>query len=261
MLTRLKNRIRSLLGPKAIRIGQWDLRLDLANPHERKYFRNGYEDLVDYLVAAQCVREGSRVLDVGANIGLTSLIYASLGATEVVCFEPVPWLAERIRCIGCERISVSEVAVCDADGEEAMSLSVSHNQGNSLNESWPEQYPQVFRGSKKIRVRTGSLDTVLQGQSFDFMKIDIEGAEERMVAGGAEFFRANRHSVLQIEIYEHLFPAVHASLRQIFPVCFRVASYQGGLVVSDWSSGHGEVVDGIQNGPPVYVYSQKPLFG
>lgn len=199
---------------KFIKIGRNKLYLNLANPHEKGYYKSIENE--DFFIAKYFIKENYVVLDLGANIGFTTLLYLKFGASRVYAFEPVPELSERIRNIGDDRIEVSTLAVSDRIGENELVLSSSHNQGHSLNEEWPLRFQSVFTKTKKIKVETTTLDNYFKNDFFDFIKIDVEGLEENVLKGGASFFERNKGSIIQIEIYDWQFDKTHCALKKYY---------------------------------------------
>lgn len=210
----LINRILKKIKKSYVQIGTKKLYLDLKNPHEKKYKESIKND--DYFIAKKFIKKGYKVLDLGANIGFTALLYLKFGASIVFAFEPVPALANRIRSLKDERIVVAEVAISDVIGSSSIFLSSSHNQGHSLNKDWPKHFKQVFFKTLTTQVKTSTLDNYFKDELFDFIKIDVEGLETNVVSGGTEFFKRNQNAIVQIEIYDWQFASTHDLLKAYY---------------------------------------------
>ncbi len=245
---------------RTIRIGEHDLRLNLRIPHERRYWQD--PETIDVLIARSLLRPGDRVVDAGANIGFTTLVYLREGAGEVLAFEPVSSLAARLQTIGDPRLTVYPLALSDHAGSGEIYLSRSHNQGNSVNPGWLQMFPKVFGGkvrSETIRLET--LDQVLDGRAVDFVKVDIEGSELAFLQGCQRTLSQAPPRILQIELYPSQFAEAHELLSRTYRYCRRASVHRGSgalaLLAADDQSG-------LQGGeylanPPIYLYANAPL--
>lgn len=146
-------------------------------------------------VFARYVRPGSVVYDVGANVGFYTVLAARLaGLTgRVVAFEPFPATAEaarhNARLNGFAHVTVVESAVADAPGEEWLATGT----GPVTSRLTPD------RSLAGRLVPVTSLDAFLASSDEpppDFVKVDVEGAEERVLRGMRETLRRHRPLVL-----------------------------------------------------------------
>ncbi|HUJ40260.1 MAG TPA: FkbM family methyltransferase [Candidatus Acidoferrales bacterium] len=136
------------------------------------------------------IRPGTLVFDVGADIGLYSEVFASLGA-RVVAVEPLP---ENVRvlqnCAHRDRIEVVQAAAGPAVGTATFHTASLHTMG-SLSAEWLEaaaRSPRVQAmdvvWSGEIEVPTTTLDLLAGRFGYpDFIKIDVEGYEEGVLQG------------------------------------------------------------------------------
>ena len=153
------------------------------------------DDITSYL--AQTIRPGSTCFDVGANIGLTSLYMATLGAS-VVAFEPSPvaiaHLERNVRANGCaERIRVEPVAVSSAVGETTFMEMPAHLSGSYV-AAGGVSHPAAA-GLTTFNVPTTTLDHYGEQHdidSLDLVKIDVEGHELDVLAGARTLLAALR---------------------------------------------------------------------
>ena len=242
---------------KKIKIGDYYLLLNLSNPHEKKYYKSIEND--DYCISKNLIKKDSIVLDLGANIGFTALLYLSFGASKVYVFEPVSNLVKRLRAIKSDKIKVFDYALSDFNGFSEIYLSTTHNQGHSLNDSWPERFGNVFKKIKKEKVKVATLDTLLVNQIFDFIKIDVEGMEERTIIGGDAFFKRNKDAIVQIEIYDWQFDKTHSLLSKYYKNTY-VPIIEDGKLKYFKDLSLFVHADEIQfNGPPNYIYSNTSI--
>ena len=129
------------------------------------------------------VKPGMTVVDVGANIGLYSLVFASLvgDSGRVFAFEPSTALFEAARenmaLNGKGRIVVLENIALGSQPWEAVLYKPPFNSGD--NRLVPSR-----RHTSGLRVRVSRLDDALPpGTRIDWIKIDVQGWEVEVLRG------------------------------------------------------------------------------
>lgn len=173
------------------------LSLDLADwIQQHIYFLGSYEErglrfLESYL------RPGDVFLDVGANIGLYSLVAAQrVGPLGRVCaFEPVPATAARLRqqlaLNDLANITVEELAVGNAPGPVALYLPPAGNSGMA------SLYAYTNELRPPISVAATTLDAYTSGwPAVRLIKMDIEGAEWLALQGMTHLLATQRPALL-----------------------------------------------------------------
>jgi FkbM family methyltransferase len=134
----------------------------------------------------QHLKAGSVFLDIGANIGWFTLLASTLvGETgSIVAFEPRPETAEHLRQtveanLLSNRIVLRQCALADAEGSAFINSAFdTNNPGGSF------VLPHPAGGdmeSTPIAVRT--LDS-FTFDKVDFIKMDVEGSEMKVIKGG-----------------------------------------------------------------------------
>lgn len=159
-----------------------------------------YEPFETSLVK-QHIKKGDTVLDIGANIGYYTLIFASLVGDEgkVVAFEPEPELFQLLtRNIDLNQYrNVIPVQKAVAEGEGVTKLfidtfsSVDHRMYDSED------------GRESVEIEMVSLDRFLQAadRNVDFIKMDIQGAEGSALKGMDALIRQNRRLMMITEFW------------------------------------------------------------
>lgn len=150
------------------------------------------------------IQPGMVVADVGANIGLLTLVMAwSTGPTgKVIAFEPeaVPRAnLEKMKHLnGLSWVEVRDQAVGDKPGQ--LTFHVSDIIGHSSLYALPQT-----EGSREIQVQVVRLDDVAPQGRLDVVKIDVEGAELDVLAGMSGVIAANPDLAIVAEFGpEHL---------------------------------------------------------
>ena len=243
-----------------IAIANKSIPLHMTWLHEKEYYQNhinGIKD-VDFLIAEKLVNPEDVVLDVGANIGITALHYLQLGASEVHAFEPVPQIYNRLETLRDDKLCTYPFALSNKTGKDLIFISKTHNQGNTLSREVIETHPAVF-GDKldKTLIDITTLDTVLPGKKFDYIKVDIENHEIQFIEGGLHLFMEYPPRVLQIEIYDKTFESTHQILIKYFKfarkVIYNLNTEQIKFV--DITRNYDEyLAKGFKINPPNYIY-------
>ena len=143
------------------------------------------------------VGKGTVAYDVGANYGIHALLMARLVGSEghVYVFEPVPAIRAELELNVAlnhfANVTCVELAVSNECGEAQFSVNGHVGAGHfATNKS---------EGSSNIKVRTVTIDEFVRsgrGKPPQFMKIDVEGAESRVLSGALEVFKQHRPTVL-----------------------------------------------------------------
>jgi FkbM family methyltransferase len=140
------------------------------------------------------VNPGSRVLDIGANHGYYSLMFSSIGC-EVDACEPQPKLANLIKqSININKFdtNVLEYAFSDSIGKSTFIVPIHHGMNATLTK--PGYMPH---GYEEITVDTNTLDSI--EYSYDFIKIDAEGAERKIWDGMQNYIERSPNTLYLVE--------------------------------------------------------------
>jgi FkbM family methyltransferase len=152
-------------------------------------------------LVAGLLRPGMSVVDVGANIGLYSILSAfrTGPAGRVWAFEPSSESANRLernlRLNNCERVEVVRLALSDTTS--SASLVSERGFGDAYRYLRPNA---AASGGEIVKVTT--LDAWAAANAIgpvDFLKVDIEGGEYRMFLGARECVSSSRDIVIMFE--------------------------------------------------------------
>ena len=171
------------------------------------FYRGVYEDAVTHLLQAE-LRPGDVFVDIGANIGYFTLLASRrVGpAGRVHAFEPSPALAARLALDVAENpfatnVTVHHAAVADRSGEAVLvsPADVPSPAG--------EQY-LTLPGTAGADDRTGpivrmvTVDEAVPDLVADVVKVDVEGAERRVLHGMQETMRRSPPRLMLIEVID-----------------------------------------------------------
>lgn len=172
------------MGARTVRTKhRFRMRLDLRDWVDQHIYATGEYEPDVLAVAKLALRPGMTAIDVGANVGFFSLLFASLVGPcgKTVAFEPQPRayarLTENLTLNQSMTIDLRKVAVSDREGEfDFYCGPVDHSGVASLR--------PLDDKAERISVPTATCDSLLAGfEQVNLIKIDVEGAETRVIHG------------------------------------------------------------------------------
>jgi len=165
----------------------------------RHILQGDYEE-AEAAFVRRIVRPGDHVIDAGANIGFFTMLLAQ-AVTErgsVRAFEPLPFLFEALErsvrenrfetIVGCERIALSDA---DGTGLFRYAPKTANFGGGHLAE--PGVTPAAHI-DELVEMRR--LDAYLDERRVAFIKVDVEGAEPRVISGALTMLARDRPRIL-----------------------------------------------------------------
>lgn len=168
------------------------------------------------------------VLDIGANIGCTALLFSDL-ASHVHAFEPSPsthtLLCENVKVAG--NVTTHNIGLGDTPGESELTFAPNNRSGGFVSNKTSASAGHVV---EKITIRT--LDDVVQQlelTAVDFIKIDVEGFEGHVIRGGLKTL-SRFHPVTALELNHWCLNAFQRTsvpdfldyLRSVFPILYAI---------------------------------------
>ena len=186
--------------------------LDLFTPYVLLEQQDWFEDEIKFL--RRLLQPAMKVVDIGANYGVYTLSMATAvgPAGYVWAFEPASGTAnlleQGVAANKFGHVTVERIALSSTTGSARLSLN-DHSELNALVRGVP-----ATGASETVIVST--LDERLEAHGWtgiDFVKIDAEGEEARILKGGARFF-AGQCPLVQYEI--KVGNALHMDLVQAF---------------------------------------------
>lgn len=197
---------------------------------------NGEWEGLIYRSVRRFVPPGGVILDVGAHVGYSSVLFADwVGeAGSVHAFEPLDWHREQIeRNLELNRlrsrVKLHPIAVAEKQGTAAFYYRRSMNTGiGSL-------YARS-RSSRVLKVRTAPLDAWRQEvgvASASLVKIDVEGAELSVLDGMEDGLAQGAYPLLLVELHPTQLQAIGHSATEVVE---RLVAH--GYSIETWTENH-----------------------
>jgi FkbM family methyltransferase len=146
----------------------------------------GYESELANILVSQ-VKRGATVLDVGAHVGLHTLMFSQHAGVEgrVLAVEASPanagLLRKHLDWNDCRNVRLVEAAIGDHEGEVAFIFRPDPTDPGGFANSLAYDI-----GGETAMVRMTTIDTLCAGCDPDLIKIDIEGADLLALKGAYE---------------------------------------------------------------------------
>ena len=163
---------------------------------------HGVYEPLETEVVKKIIKNGSIVLDVGANIGYYTLIFAKLVGNkgEVFAFEPelenFKILEKNVLMNNYTNVILKNVALSDSNGKTRLYLSEERSGMHRI-------YPSHFCGEQYLEVNMISLDNYFKNKILEkeisFIKIDVEGSEFGVLQGMKNLLDKNKHLKILLE--------------------------------------------------------------
>lgn len=195
------------------------------------YYRGLFEEQILRRLEA-FLRAGTTFVDVGANIGLHSVVAAKLvGPTgRVVAIEPATLarqrLLENISLNGFRNVTVHACAAGAQDGTARLYSPDASNDGEAT-------LAAVGNASESVTVR--ALDSLLGDVAGDcVMKLDIEGGEVEALRGAAAFMERVRPRAIFMECIDHHLVRMGSSSATLFSALHHIGYQVEALSNGRW---------------------------
>lgn len=160
---------------------------------------NIYEKFETDLVKQE-IKKGDVVIDIGANIGYYTLIFAKLvGNTgKVFAFEPDPTnfqlLKKNIEANGYTNVILEQKALSNKEGKVTLALSKQNTAGHHI-------ISEQQDSKNSIQVDAIIADNYFKNfeHKINFIKMDVEGAESIVLGGMTNMLRNNTELKMMVE--------------------------------------------------------------
>lgn len=186
------------LGGDAVLLDGHYLRLDAC---DSLGLRHGAYEPYERRLLESLIVSGTTVIDVGANIGLYTLLFARAVGDRgrVYAFEPEPenlrLLAHNLRTNGCGNVTIVPRAVASSTGTATLFLSTDNRGDHRLFDPGD--------GRRSMLVPTVALDEWFAGHAgaIALVKMDVQGAEMHALAGMRTLLERHTETWLALEYW------------------------------------------------------------
>ncbi len=152
------------------------------------------DDVATQALLDEAIAQTTSCVDIGANRGEFLEFFTSRAPDgRHVAIEPIPALAEELRA-RFPSVEVAECALAEQEGSATFYWAVNDPGWSGLQVQEHLHNMEV----EEITVQLKPLDAVIS-KPVDFIKIDVEGAELRVLGGASETLRQHRPVIL----FEH----------------------------------------------------------
>ena len=139
---------------------------------------------------AQFVGEGDLCFDVGAHVGNRTRTWAGLGA-RVVAIDPQPQMVRTLNRFfgGNPNVHIAPVGVSDEPGTLELLINTRNPTLTTFSKDWADQFsshPDIDAApfDDAVTVPVETLDSLIETHGVPvFCKIDVEGLEDKVLAG------------------------------------------------------------------------------
>lgn len=173
------------------------LKVNLRNPeHQRMYFYGEHDERYEINNLVKILRPGDNCWDIGGNIGFYTCLFAALAGNQgrVVTFEPISatgeFLGENVRLNGFRNVTLKRVALGEAPGRQQVFLDL----------------PDEAQGTVSLNTTAGAYSEMIEVETIDnlaaslpapdFIKIDVEGYQMKVLMGGDKFFSSHSPMIM-----------------------------------------------------------------
>ncbi len=161
---------------------------------------NGIYEEFETSIVKNEVHLGDIVIDIGANIGYYTLIFAKLVGEKgkVFAFEPDPTnfqlLKKNVEINGFKNVVLEQKALSDTQGKMMLSLNNENTAGHHLDFKHDDTI-------NSIEVDVLSLDEYFSNKNIDinFIKMDVEGAESNVIQGMTNILKNSKNLKMIVE--------------------------------------------------------------
>ena len=214
-----------VLGRFKMYVDTWDRGLSVH------LLADGYWEMWHTEAMLTLVKPGMKAVDIGANLGYFTLLMAELVGPEgsVHAFEPNRDLVMRLRDTVeingfAGRTTVHEVALSDRTGRAQLSIPTNQPKNG---------YVVAAGGGRDAqRIRLRRFDQITQLADADYIKIDVEGAEEAVWKGMEGLIARGRPLTIVLEFTGGRYASAERFLDEILSGGFSLSiiDYRDGVV-------------------------------
>jgi len=186
----------------------------------------------------QLLKPNNVAIDVGANIGYFSCLFAQIVGPQgkVIAFEPesknFDLLKHNVKLNNFDNVSCYKMAISDQNAETKIYISEEHCELHSLIEQPNAEYQIISTQSLDSFVMDNDL---LRGKSIDLVKIDAEGYELKVLKGMKNLLSKGNVENIFIEYSPHRIIATKDDPLEFFEIFKNIEHEVEIAVLKCWS--------------------------
>ena len=207
--------ILSLTKPRTVQINGFKMHIDRTDETLSRALMSGSYEPNETRIMMSMVKPGMTIVDIGANIGYYTLLFArAVGeGGSVYAFEPAPetfaLLKRNLRENNLSHIvKLHEIALSDREGAGELFINEYNKGNNRLYNSG---------GMRSAPIRLKRLDDIIPptNEHVGFIKMDIEGAEVLALRGMRELLARDK-PIIVIEYWPRRFKKLNTTAEEMF---------------------------------------------
>jgi FkbM family methyltransferase len=186
--------------------------VDIAGFTIRHASEGGFKELfreifVDGIYFFECETERPTIVDCGSNIGISVIFFKLLyPSARIIAFEPDPYtfeiLKENVSKNGLTDVELHQCALTNEEGTTTFFRPV-----DTTTSSLRMNVLGAASGNiSQIEVPARRLSSFVEGRSVDLLKVDVEGAENGILADMASSGTLQNVKRVLLEYHHHLQP-------------------------------------------------------
>lgn len=233
--------------------------LRLGNDQSRCLYVSGSFEPNELWYLGEVLRPGMCFVDIGANEGFYSIYAAKKAGTSgrVFSFEPSPrerpWLERNVRANQLDNVAISPLALADAPGEAVLNLADAEHNGQNTLGSFGHQGVTC---AESVKVELATLDALRESgkiPKIDVIKMDVEGAELKVLRGALDTLKNDRPLIL-MELFDAALRGQGASAEEVIDFLRDI-----GYAISEFDLGSGTLVNMRKNPPDSANIVARPI--
>ena len=187
------------------------IRVLATSDHKLLWYTDKYYRPDETLLFDSIVKEGMKVVDIGASLGFYTLRASKkIGNKGIVySFEPDPIrfeaLVDAIKINKLQNVKAFQLAVSDSCKKKCLHLT---------NTSSGASFSSNVKGEADIEIETIDLDSFLNTTDIDIVKIDVEGAELEVLLSMKNILAKGNVKII-CEVYPNLLLSLNYSSEKI----------------------------------------------
>jgi FkbM family methyltransferase len=196
--------------------GGLEIILGRSENYATSIYVHGLSDFEEMLFLIHLLREGDLFADVGANVGIYSILAAGLTRANVVALEPVPRtfaaLSKNIRLNCLEALITSRQT---AVGDDAGNVAMTSTEGGL------DHIASGAESDASVTVPIARIDDIFAGHHPNVMKVDVEGFEMRALTGAQSVLADPALLAVIVELQDVTLKRYCASAKEVLALMHR----------------------------------------